>query len=342
MFDNIKPLCDISIVSVICGNSTHSLGSGQAGLTGTGIVLKADFPALEKIQSASLSELMASSAEGSQLSLDIKLAQMATSDLISLVRTSDLTTHDLVADELETFVDIARVTARGLQKLNARVSGAVDHILAANEYALHILESEVSKSPSTSLLQTVWPWPWSLTDAGSDAHRAVLVTTTFQDVMNLFTIQTSRVVLQCECALTKLDRLEEHLHVINDMLSREHMSITGEHSQVLSELWTMLGGNRRRLWNIDQRLDLLRNVGEYRIRALTHVGRTMRLVLAMSENMEELRLRVATPILVEDRIPIEIQLHAIKASIDRIKENRRDARERARKTADEIPLLDGT
>ena len=64
----------------------------------------------------------------------------------------------------------------------------------------------------------------------------------------------------------------------------------------------------------------------------------MELVLAMSENMEELRARVATPTLVEDRIPIEVQLHAIRAAVDRITESRRNARERV---ADGVPLLDG-
>ena len=56
--------------------------------------------------------------------------------------------------------------------------------------------------------------------------------------------------------------------------------------------------------------------------------------------MEELRVRVATPTLVEDRIPIGVQLHAIRAAVDRITESRRNARERIAQ-ADGVPLLDG-
>ena len=204
-----------------------------------------------------------------------------------------------------------------------------------------MLESEASKPSdgTTGFLQSNWLWSWRPSnDAGSDTQQ--VVTTTFQDVMNLFVTQTSQVVLHCEYALSKLDRLEEHLHVVHEMLSRERVSVTGEKSELLSELWTILGGNRRRLRHIDQRLDLLRNVGEYRLRALAHVGRTMQLVLSMSENMEELRVRVATPTLVEDRIPIGVQLHAIRAAVDRITESRRNARERIAQ-ADGVPLLDG-
>ena len=101
---------------------------------------------------------------------------------------------------------------------------------------MRTLESEVSKpSEGTGFLQTNWMWPWRPSyDAESDTQQ--VVTTTFQDVMNLFVTQTSQVVLHCEYALSKLDRLEEHLHVVHDMLSRERVSVTGEQSELLSEL----------------------------------------------------------------------------------------------------------
>ena len=60
-------------------------------------------------------------------------------------------------------------------------------ILAANEYALRMLESEASKPSdgTTGFLQSNWLWSWGpSTDAGSDTQQ--VVTTTFQDVMNLF------------------------------------------------------------------------------------------------------------------------------------------------------------
>lgn len=211
-------------------------------------------------------------------------------------------------------------------------------ILAANEYALRKIESEAVKSTDIGFFQAIWLWTWPFTDPESGVHH--VVTTTFQDVMSLFASQTGQVVLQCESALANLDRLEQHLHVLHDMLSRERSSVTGEQSQLLSELWTMVGGNRRRLWNINQRLDILRNVDEYRLRALAHVGRTLQLVQSMSEDMEELRIRVATPTLVDDRIPVEVQLHAIRAAVDRISESRRVTRENTVKVAEGFPRID--
>ena len=126
MLNTLKPVCDVSIIPTFCGDLSQSLGAGQARPISTEIILKPDFPALEKIQSVSLGDLMTSSIEGSHLSLDIKLAQMATSDLIALVKISKLTTRNAIADALETFVEDAKATSRSLQKLNAKVNGAVD------------------------------------------------------------------------------------------------------------------------------------------------------------------------------------------------------------------------
>jgi hypothetical protein len=58
--------------------------------------------------------------------LEIKKAEMATTDLVTLVRVSDLKSRDMLADLLARFVDDAKKTGRGLQKLSSKVGGAVD------------------------------------------------------------------------------------------------------------------------------------------------------------------------------------------------------------------------
>lgn len=58
---------------------------------------------------------------------------MATQDLSSLVRYSDLKSKENIADMLRTIAMDAKKTSRGLSKLNARVIGAID------EYVLVLL-----------------------------------------------------------------------------------------------------------------------------------------------------------------------------------------------------------
>lgn len=88
--------------------------------------IHADFPSMVEIQSKSFEQLLDESVGGSGLALEIKKAEMATTDLVTLVRVSKLTSKELLADALVEFVTNAKETSRGLLKLSAKVSSSVD------------------------------------------------------------------------------------------------------------------------------------------------------------------------------------------------------------------------
>jgi hypothetical protein len=70
----------------------------------------ADYPSLIPMQTVTFEQLLNQVVGGSSLSLEIKKAQMATSDLVNLVRMSDLDNKAAIADLLEEFVEDARWT----------------------------------------------------------------------------------------------------------------------------------------------------------------------------------------------------------------------------------------
>lgn len=84
------------------------------------------FSALMDVQSASFEQLLQELAGGSGLSLQIKKAEMAVTDLAVRIRASDLKATDSLARSLSEFVFDAKKTARGLQRLTSKVGGAVD------------------------------------------------------------------------------------------------------------------------------------------------------------------------------------------------------------------------
>lgn len=103
----------------------------NAGHEGTGRPLHAtEYPAMIEMQSKTFEQLLDEGVGGSSLSLEIKKAEMATADLIAVVRTSDLRSREHLADTLSNFIGGARNTARGLQKLNAKVSSSVDRCVS--------------------------------------------------------------------------------------------------------------------------------------------------------------------------------------------------------------------
>lgn len=95
---------------------------------GPKVPLWADYPKLVDVQSTSFEQLLDESLGGSELSLEVKKAEMVTSDLVTLVKFSDLKSRDMMAQMLQDFVSDARFTGRGLQKLNSKIGGAVDRL----------------------------------------------------------------------------------------------------------------------------------------------------------------------------------------------------------------------
>ena len=85
-----------------------------------------NFEKLVNIQGTTFEQLVGESAGGSQLSIDVLRAEMATRDLSLLVRYSDLKSKDNIADILHTMGMDAKKTGRGLSKLNSKVVGAID------------------------------------------------------------------------------------------------------------------------------------------------------------------------------------------------------------------------
>ncbi|KZP23892.1 hypothetical protein FIBSPDRAFT_889400, partial [Athelia psychrophila] len=99
-------------------------------------------------------------------------------------------------------------------------------------------------------------------------------------------------------------------------------------SELLAALWTKLGGNRRELQGHGDHRALLKGLGDYRRRALVHVVAALTTLQAMSEDMEDMRERVAAPELVGSRVPVEVHIRSIRSGLERLKEGRVKAKER--------------
>ena len=146
--------------------------------------------------------------------------------------------------------------------------------------------------------------------------------------MSVLATQMQRIILEAELNVHNLDQPEEMLGTLHEMATRENADISAAREELLAQLWTILGGNRKALRGMDGHLYLLRHIGEYRTRAMAHVVAALQAVTAMSEDLEDLRERVSAPELVGDKIPVEVHMKAIRAGLDRLQEDRIQARKR--------------
>lgn len=118
----LSPICSIPIISLAC----PPLNKHHPGSTSNRVVRRADFPRLLDVEHKTLEALLDETVEGPGLALEIKKAELATSDLVTLVRVSKLNSRDALADSLGEFVKDARKVGRGLTRFSSRVGGAVD------------------------------------------------------------------------------------------------------------------------------------------------------------------------------------------------------------------------
>lgn len=159
---------------------------------------------------------------------------------------------------------------------------------------------------------------------------------TFLMAMDSLSLSMERLIIEAEISRTSLERLEQTLSLLHEIVLREDASIQLSQSEVLSELWTKLGKNDRKLRGFAKNLMLLKSVGGYRKRALAHVAATLQTLGALSADMEELRSRVAAPDVVGDRVPVGVHMRSIKAGLERLKEGQVKAKERENETMREV------
>ncbi|TDL25382.1 hypothetical protein BD410DRAFT_637531 [Rickenella mellea] len=293
----------------------------------------ADFPQLVTVQSQTFEHLLDDSVGSSGLALEIKRAQMATSDLVTLVKVSHLTSRDILANALSVFVEDAKRTGRGLQKLSSKVGGAVDGILAVNDYALHSIEAAASRDNSeNSLISYIFPFSFSRKRTTSTE----VMTESFEKALSVLSTNLARLIIEAEVSLNNLDKLELQLQTIHEIVAREDASLLTKREELLAELWTLLGGNRDKMRGFDAHLGLLKDVGTYRTRALAHVAAALQTLQALSTDMEDLRERAAKPELAGGEIPLEVHVKSIRSGLERLAKGRERAQKREQEAYERI------
>ncbi|EJD06844.1 uncharacterized protein FOMMEDRAFT_76006 [Fomitiporia mediterranea MF3/22] len=321
-----SPLCVIPGVSRFDICATRKLQTGNIKEP-----QHAEYPMMVEVQSKTFEQLLDESVGSTSVALDIKKAEMATADLVILVRMSDLRGKDHLATALGSFVDDARETARGLQKLNAKISGSVDNILAISDFALQTIEGRSTEK--SSLMKYIWPF-------NSNTSNKELLASTFSQSLSVLSSSLERLILSAEASLDSLNKLEEQLNTIHGIVSREDNTLSVENAELLAALWTRLGGNRAKVVRFASNLQLLKELGGYRAQALARVVAALQALQELSANMEELRERASTPELAGDEIPVEVHARAIRSGVDRLNEGRLRAKRLEEEAVNRVLGLD--
>ncbi|KAK7008426.1 hypothetical protein R3P38DRAFT_2551550 [Favolaschia claudopus] len=276
----------------------------------------ADFPTLMAIQDTTMAQLLDENSSGSALALHILKAKMATTDLATLVRHSDMKSRIRLAEHLEQFAKDAETASQSLTDLSAQVFGSVDRVLGVNNFVLKSIEA--ARSAPVSIISVLNLW---------QSTEPPCIVESFGTSMTYLSHTIRTLVIALEINVVQLNHLEQQLDTLHQLVLMEGVSIGEAKSELLGSLWTFLGGNKRQLAVYESNLLLLLNVGEYRRQALAHVVSALQRLRQMNADMEDLRRRVAEPDLIPG-LPVEVHIASIQRSVERLKESQVEAHAR--------------
>lgn len=272
--------------------------------------------------------ILQESAGGVSLPLDMKRGETSIRDLRQVVRFSQLHSKNELVLEFDGFIETARIASYDLQKFNSHVGRGVDNILATARWTKRVLggiaERDASQGALASFFNDKVLAPFQPMKFTEDAllDQYIQHTRIVEDEIN-------RLVAEAQALLLILQNLEDRLDVIHGIAIRDDLHAQGSRNEVLSQLWTMIGGNRSKLGKFDSQLRLLNQVNTYRQNAIAHVSGTMVKLQGMGAELEELRERVGGVELLGGRgaVPLSVHIENIEMGVERLERGRKGAKE---------------
>ncbi|KAJ2911606.1 hypothetical protein MD484_g8806, partial [Candolleomyces efflorescens] len=316
LYTVFSPLCYAPGFSSALACKWVNLARSPASVDGVGVVW-ADYPGLVEVQGKTFEHLVDDSFRSAvgTLSLDIKKTEIATSDLVTLIRLSDLCSKNLLADALGEFIQDAKNAGKSLRRLESKMNGAIDSIMAVNDFSLHAIDSARTEARARKL--------WSLAVWSRNTKSIEdTIKETFIDSMHVLSTQLERLIVELEVNYSNLEQLEERLSTLREMVARENKAVAAAREELLGHLWTMLGGNKKGLRGFDRNLNILRDLTGYRKQALAHIVVVLHTLQVADQDLQHMRERVAGPNLSGRTIEPEVHMRSINNGLERFKENR--------------------
>ena len=229
--------------------------------------------------------------------------------------------------EFEGFIETARQASNDLSRFNSRIGRAVDHILSTNRWTLRVIDGVASQDANRGTLNK---WISKNLNVFAPFQPVALTRNTLLDQYLRHTgaveEQILHLITEAQALLAILDNLDGRLDVIASIATRDGINVENGKDELLSLLWTKLGGHRSSVAKLDKQLSLLSDVGQYRRMAWAHVNSAVIKLMAIRDNLEDLRERVAMPETLGDIVPLEVHINNINLGIARLEEQREAGR----------------
>ncbi|KAJ9613046.1 hypothetical protein H2200_002987 [Cladophialophora chaetospira] len=327
IYTALSPICRIPGVSLlhlpIC---RYTSPNNDSPTISAGTSAPVEFDALMKTQSH-FEDILSESATGVTLPLDMKRSETSIRDLRQIVRYSQLSSRNEMVLEFDGFVETARIASYDLQKFNSHVGRGVDIVLSTARWTQRVLDDMAHKQSSRGIIPAFIQDKILAPFKPVQFTEAMLLDQYIQHT-RIVSDEIERLIEEAQALLLVLQNLEDRLDVIHAIAMHDNIAAQAGKDEILSHLWTLLGGNRAKLGKFNNQLTLLRQVGQYRKVAWAHVSATILKLQAMGAELEELRTRVSSAEVLRGHkeIPLAVHVENIRLGVQRLEEGRDKAR----------------
>ncbi|KAI5987703.1 hypothetical protein EDD15DRAFT_2372099 [Pisolithus albus] len=279
------------------------------------------FPSTIQTQFSALEGLLYDASEITPLVSALTESRLLVSDLASAVRASSLSSSTALAEELAAISMDSKEASRNLQKLLAQVHGTVDMLtsmesmLTVNDHLLNLLRNRISPFSVKAAYCYVIGNSLHANECSSSNTR---ITQAFDRVLFQFQHSLSLLILRAVEIQGNLDSVESRLEIVRDLVAMEASSLKVQKSDVLADILTVVGLNRRYIVRLDSQLQALEDVSRYRTAAARYLAGAFSGLEQLQEVMELLR-SLATGVSLLDGMPLEALIDALTAGIQRLR-----------------------
>ncbi|KAG9248490.1 hypothetical protein BJ878DRAFT_412671 [Calycina marina] len=285
-----------------------------------------EFDELMNVQ-AKFEEVLEESAGNTGLPMDMKRGEASIRDLRQLVKYSALQSKNELVLEFDGFIETARIASYDLQKFNSHVGRAVDSVIATTRWTARVLGGIEERDAARGRLEMF------VNDKLLAPFQAVKVTESLlldQYIQHTRLVEEElfKLISEAQALLGILTNLDDRLDVIYGITTRDDNQANAVKDEVLSQLWSLVGGNQKKLKKMDRQISLLQQVGVYRKNAMLHVTEAILKLQEIGTGLEDLRERVGAPELLRDRteIPLSVHIENIQLGVARLEERRLSSR----------------
>ena len=137
--------------------------------------------------------------------------------------------------------------------------------------------------------------------------------------MASFSASIASIIVEASSVSANLDLLEERLLTIHTLCVHEAFDTSLARDELLWQLWTVLGGNRRQLRDLTHRASILQSVQQYRTLASAYITATVHALTVVDADLTEFREQLCMHTVGTNSLPVEVHIKSLEGSLNRLK-----------------------